>query len=149
MPQSFLKMPTAHRFLALSQNPVCLCLCRGNWAANLSLSLAAPGSEPGRKLLLSSVHGSHTCICLHLSLNFFQNSHLEATGTAEELSVAGFAWGLLPGSLPWRDPSTAMLQFPRYTSCLALASVSSVSYTPMRMNDSLLLVFNQVSSWKA
>lgn len=91
MPQSFLKMPTAYCFLALSQNPVCLCLCRSNCAADLSLSLAVPASEPGRKLLLSSVHGSQTCICLHLSLNCFQNSHLETTGTAEELNVAGFA----------------------------------------------------------
>lgn len=91
MPQSFLKMPTAHCFLALSQNPVCLCLCHSNCAADLSLSLAVPASEPGRKLLLSSVHGSQTCICLHMSLNCFQNSHLETTGTAEEFNVAGFA----------------------------------------------------------
>lgn len=148
MPQSFLKMPTAHRLLALSQNPVCLCLCRSNCAADLSLSLAVPASEPGRKLLLSSIHGSHTCICLHLSLICFQHSHLEATGTAEELSVAGFA-GDFPGSLPCLDPSMSMLQFLPYLSCLSLALVSSLSYVPMRTDESLLLFLNQVSSWRA
>lgn len=76
------------------------CGCFRSRAADLSLFLAGSSSVPGRQLLLSSVYGRHTSICLHLFLNAFQNSHLEATGTALKPKCDFLCLGTPPGCLP-------------------------------------------------
>lgn len=85
------------------------CGCFRGCAADFSLSLAVSSSVPGRKLLLSSVYGIHTGICLHLSLNGFQNSHLEATGAALKTKCGWLCLGSPPSlsSLPHPEPYRA------------------------------------------
>lgn len=66
--------------LALLQMAVCLAVdCSVAVQLTYLCSLAVSSSGLARKLLLSSVYGTHTGICLHLHLNGFQNSHLYAS----------------------------------------------------------------------